>query len=220
MLSKQQEKISSKGIKYLLYLPNNYQKKRKYPLILFLHGSEERGNNIKLIKRNGLPKLAEHINFQFIIVSPQCSAGRVWKPEPLIDFLHEIIHITNADEDRIYGTGLSLGAYGIWELAISYPFMFAAIAPICGGGNKRWVKAIKDIPVWVFHGARDKHVPLSESVHLVRELKKCGGKVKFTIYPDAGHDVWTISYEKKQLYKWFLKQNKKKKSFKRTVKSS
>jgi len=113
----------------------------------------------------------------------------------------------------IYFTGLSMGGYGTWHLAAEYPERFAATAPICGGavhfaGFPEKVRALKDVPVWTFHGARDRVVPLAESADPVSTLKACGASCKFTIYPDAEHDSWTETYDNPELYEWFLKHDK------------
>ena len=122
--------------------------------------------------------------------------------------LDEIVSRYRIDEDRIYLTGLSMGGYGTWALAIAYPDRFAAIAPICGGGRADQVARISHVPTWVFHGALDSGVPLSRSVTMVDALKKAEGNVKFTIYPNAKHDSWTETYNNPELYGWFLEQKR------------
>ena len=110
------------------------------------------------------------------------------------------------DPHRIYVTGLSMGGYGTWDLATKYPGKFAAIAPICGGG-KAWLAARKlnHLPIWVFHGAKDQAVPFAESQEMVDALRNQGNTaVKFTVYPEAGHDSWTESYDNQDLYTWLL----------------
>ena len=108
------------------------------------------------------------------------------------------------DAERIYLTGLSLGGFGTWAMAMAHPQRFAAIAPICGGGDPNAVCRIKHVPVWTFHGARDTIVPIESTERMVDALKKCGGHVLFTVYPEAGHDSWTQTYANQQLYDWFL----------------
>ena len=103
-----------------------------------------------------------------------------------------------------------MGGYGTWALALKYPHRFAAIAPICGAGNPVLARTIKHLPIWVFHGAKDKVVPIKHSQDMVDALKEVGGNVKFTIYPEAGHDSWTETYNNPELYEWFLKQSRKK----------
>ena len=119
----------------------------------------------------------------------------------------------HVDTNRIYLTGLSMGGYATWSLATKFPERFAAVAPICGGGDKlptllmsREKKAaLKTLGVWAFHGAKDTTVPLEESERMTNALMRAGGKdVKLTIYPDAGHDSWTQAYTEPELWKWFL----------------
>ena len=119
----------------------------------------------------------------------------------------------NVDESRIYLTGLSMGGYGAWHLAEAYPRLFAAVVPICGGaqpmiGFPERIKALKKVPIWAFHGAKDNVVPVERSQELVDVLKKNDGNVRFTIYPDASHDSWTETYDNPELYEWLLKQKR------------
>ncbi len=193
------------SMQYLLYLPKNYQEEKSaFPLMMFLHGSGERGSDIELVKMHGPPKLVDKKDFPFIIISPQCPAGQRWDIELLNELLDDIISKYNVDKSRIYLTGLSMGGYGTWAFASKYPEKFAAIAPICGGGDPGNVVKIKNIPVWVFHGAKDSAVPLARSEEMVKALRKAGGFVTFTVYPVAGHDSWTETYNNKALYEWFL----------------
>ena len=194
---------------YLLYLPRDYDKEKSWPLMLFLHGAGERGDDLELVKKHGPPKLiAAGKDFPFIVVSPQCPKGRWWEPMELVALLDEISGKYKVDPDRIYVTGLSMGGFGSWRLAAYAPERLAAIAPICGGGETYWTKEFAHLPVWAFHGAKDTGVPLERSQAMVDALKKSGGEPKFTIYPDAGHDSWTAAYDDPELYKWLLAQKR------------
>ena len=198
--------------RYLLYLPDGYaeSEERRWPLILFLHGAGERGDDIEKVKLHGPPKLiAQGRRLPFIVVSPQCPAGEWWSCEVLDALLCEVETRYRVDRDRVYVTGLSMGGFGTWDLALKYPDRFAAIAPICGRGMPLLAERIRHLPVWVFHGARDDVVPIEESQRMVDALKRCGGNVKFTIYPDAGHDAWTETYNNPALYEWFLQNRRR-----------
>ena len=202
---------------YLLYLPDGYSKSRKrWPLILFLHGAGQRGSDVEKIKVHGPPMLIakEGRKYPFIIVSPQCPEDDWWSSARQINILNalldEIVERYRIDKDRIYLTGMSMGGFGTWRLAIEYPDRFAAIAPVCGRGETVRVARIARIPVWVFHGAKDNTVPISDSEAMVEALKKAGGDVKFTIYPEAGHDSWTETYNNPELYQWFLEHKRAK----------
>jgi predicted peptidase len=121
---------------YLLYLPKNYDTKESWPLVLFLHGAGERGDDLELVKKHGPPKLiSEGKEFPFIVVSPQCPKDRWWEPIELIALLDDLQSKLKVDEDRIYLTGLSMGGFGTWRLAAFAPDRLATIAPICGGGE-------------------------------------------------------------------------------------
>jgi predicted peptidase len=198
---------------YLLYLPEGYSKTgKKWPLMLFLHGAGERGSDLSYVKRHGPPKLVEQgKSFPFILVSPQCPDDSVWYTNILGSLLDEIEKKYNVDKDREYVTGLSMGGNGTWKMAERYPNRFAAIVPICGWSNLETVCKLKHIPIWVFHGKKDRIVPFEKSEVLVKALKKCGGNIQFTAYPNAAHDSWTETYNNEQLYDWMLKYSLDKK---------
>jgi predicted peptidase len=196
---------------YLLYLPAGYgEKQQHWPMILFLHGAGERGSDLKKVKKHSPPKIVEkQKDFPFIVVSPQCPEEQFWSNEVLINLVDDIVRRYDVDTERVYLTGLSMGGFGTWILASEYPERFAAIAPICGGGEPLSAERLKEMPVWAFHGAKDELVPLKRSEEMVDAVKACGGNAKLTIYPDAGHDSWTATYDNQDLYDWFLKHRKK-----------
>jgi predicted peptidase len=213
----QTEKRSEKaGLNYLLYLPPGYEKAdRPLPLILFLHGAGETGKNLSMVKKHGPPKLVEKKDFPFIVVSPQAPV-RGWRPQALLTLLDEVSGMYKVDKDRVYLTGLSMGGFGTWALAATAPNRFAAIAPICGGGartpqgREEMASKLKGMPIWVFHGGKDTAVPIKRSEEMIESLKKAGNEgVKFTVYPNAGHDSWTESYNNPKLYEWFLSHTRK-----------
>jgi predicted peptidase len=202
----------SAQLNYLLFLPANYNEKQKYPLIFFLHGASERGSDPELLKLHGIPKVVqEKPEFEFIAVSPQCPLGKWWTNyEPVVfnGLLDTVIAGHSVDTDRLYLTGLSMGGYGAWHFAIGYPDQFAAIVPICGGGDPFKVCVLRQVPIWVFHGARDSTVLPRESIKMVDALKECGGNVKFTLYSSADHDSWTRTYNSPRMYEWLLEHKR------------
>lgn len=194
---------------YQLFLPAEYgqDSAKKWPIIVFLHGSGERGDNLELVKVHGPPKIVgQDPGFPFIVLSPQCPSERRWSPILLSALLDEIQAKYAVDLDRVYLTGLSLGGLGTWDWAISEPNRFAAIVPVCGRGDIRAAKRLKDIPTWVFHGDKDEAVPVTDSKAMVEAMEKAGGKPKLTIYPNTGHDSWTKTYANPELYQWLLQQ--------------
>ena len=194
---------------YLLYLPNDYDTKESWPLVLFLHGSGERGDDVELVKTHGPPKLiGEGKEFPFIVVSPQCPKSQSWEPLELTALLDELTRTHKVDQDRIYVTGLSMGGFATWELAALTPNRFAAIAPICGGGEPYWTRRFKHLPTWAFHGARDTGVPVERTQEMIDALTKNGGTPKLTIYPEAEHDSWTETYNNPEFYEWLLAQKR------------
>jgi predicted peptidase len=194
---------------YLLYLPKNYEETKSWPLMLFLHGSGERGSDLELVKKHGPPKLiGEGQSFPFIVVSPQCPEDERWQPIELIALLDDLEKKYKVDPDRVYVTGLSMGGFGTWALAAHAPERFAAIVPICGGGETHWARNYGKLPVWAFHGAKDTGVPLRRSEEMIEAIKQRDGNVKLTVYPEAGHDSWTETYDNPQLYQWLLEQKR------------
>lgn len=191
----------------LIYLPSSFVNDgTRFPLIIFLHGSGERGNDPAKLKVHSLPKIVEKKeDFPFIVVSPQCPDGERWNAEALNAMLDEVLQKLPVDTARIYLTGLSMGGLGVWKFAIAYPHRFAAIAPVCGWGHLEDVQKLTKTPVWIFHGAKDDVVPPSESEKMLQFLKKFGNtNVKFTLYPEANHNAWDETYANPELYEWFL----------------
>lgn len=210
------EKTAKADVQYLLFLPKDYSAKadQKWPLLMFLHGAGERGTDIWKVAVHGPPKcVPQQPDFPFILVSPQCPEGQTWSSEILLGLLDEVSHTYAVDATRVYLTGLSMGGYGTWDLALSNPERFAAIAPICGGGetikpllaSPERARALKSLGVWAFHGGKDNVVPPEESERMVNFLKRIGvQEVKLTVYPEAGHDSWTETYNNPEFYQWLL----------------
>ena len=199
---------------YLIYLPEDYKPRGEgFPLLLFLHGAGERGDNLDLVKTHGPPKLVDagH-SLPFIVVSPQCPSGEIWDAEVLLRLITSIENQYRVDSDRIYVSGLSMGGFGTWSLIARAPERFAAAAPICGGGNfiefvlgtKAHKEALKALPIWVFHGGADSVVRVSEAYRMVSLLERGAREIKLTVYPGVGHNSWTESYDNPALYEWFL----------------
>ena len=209
------------GTDYLLFLPKGYEAKgdKRWPLMLFLHGAGERGSDLKKVAVHGPPKLVKtRPDFPFILVSPQCPTDQTWSDETLLALLDHVIKEHKVDTNRVYLTGLSMGGYGSWSLGVKHPERFAAIAPICGGGetinvllsSRAKSAALKSLGIWAFHGAKDPVVKLEESERMVAALKKAGVKeVELTVYPEAQHDSWTDTYANEKLFDWFLKHERK-----------
>jgi predicted peptidase len=200
------------SLRYLVYLPEGYGKTTQtWPLLLFLHGSGERGTNIDLVKRHGPPKLVDQgKTFPFILVSPQCPEDEWWTIPALNALLDDLEQRYAVDRSRVYATGMSMGGYATWKLGMMYPGRFAALAPVCGGGDTAKVGALKSVPVWAFHGKKDLVVPFERSDNLVKSLNAIGGDVRFTAYPNAEHDSWTEAYNNPELYRWLLSHSRRK----------
>lgn len=211
--------FSERGVliyRYIMFLPGGYyENDRQWPLILFLHGIGERGDNPEVLKSYGPLKWAEgHPDFPFIVIAPQCPRSSHWvervgEIEKLHALLDEATSIYRVDIDRIYVTGLSMGGRATWAMALKHPKRFAAIAPVCGRSDPAKASLLKEVPVWVFHGAKDPVVPLERAEEMVQALQACSANVRFTVYPDADHDAWTPAYGSPELYDWLLQNSRK-----------
>lgn len=191
---------------YLVFFPNKYKEstKEKWPLIVFLHGAFERGDNPDILKREALPKFASKKEFPFVIVAPQCPENSHWIAENVMQVTNKIISNYSIDKARIYLTGLSMGGFATWQIASRFPDKFAAIIPICGGGNPGYVHKLVNLPIWAFHGEKDRVIPLRQSIDMVNAVNEKGGNAILTVYPHAYHDSWTETYENKNIYEWLL----------------
>jgi predicted peptidase len=205
---------ATQKLNYLLFLPNNYgNDEKKWPLLIFLHGAGECGDNLDLVKIHGPPKLVEKApgDFPFIVASPQAQKPphngpfvERWETRLLSQYLDHLQSTYAVDADRVYLTGLSMGGFGTFRWAAHEPHRFAAIVPICGGGWHYYGKHLKDVPIWIFHGDQDAAVPLSFSQTIADAIRKEGGDPKLTIYEGVGHDSWTATYNNPGVYKWLL----------------
>ncbi len=204
---------------YLLYLPDEYQANtgRLWPFILFLHGSGERGHDVELVRLHGLPRqIDQQPDFPCIILSPQCPLDVRWpdQSDNLIALFDTVLKGLRVDQSRIYLTGLSMGGEGSWHFGSLHPERFAAVLPICGRmppqaeGFPEKVCALKDVPVWVFHGAKDDRAPVEHSMTMAKVLEDCGGDVQLTIFPDGDHFIWDQVYEDEATWKWLLSKRK------------
>lgn len=196
-------------LRYLIFLPDDYDADpaRRWPLVLFLHGAGERGSELDLAATHGPPRSAnDGREFPFILVVPQCAESSQWVTEltVLARMLDEVAAAYRVDVDRVSVTGLSMGGFGAWSLAVRYPQRFAAIAPICGGLWNQSAAPIRDLPVWTFHGDADDVVPITMTEQIVGELRSLGSDVRFTRYAGVGHDSWTETYENPAFYEWML----------------
>lgn len=209
---------------YRLFVPANYDKTKKYPLVLWLHGGWARGNdNEKQIIEGNTPgatiwtRAENQAKNPAFVVAPQCAAGEWWanndsemKPskqlETVVELLKELQKQYSIDADRLYVAGQSMGGYGAWSIVTEYPEMFAAAVPLCGGGNASRAKNLINVPVWAFHGDADDAVEVSESREMIEAIKNAGGNPKYTEYKDVGHSVWHQAFAEPELLNWVFAQ--------------
>lgn len=196
---------------YLADLPQGYDADpgKRWPLILFLHGGDQHGHNLKLVRQIGLAHLmAQGKQIPAVVISPQCPWGEQWRTQVLSQLLDEVCAKYRIDPDRIYLTGLSMGGDGTWDLALADPKRFAAIIPIAGESDFADAARIKDIPTWAFEGQKDDIVPPSEVIGMVDAIRQAGGHPHLTLFPTVGHDSWNEAYDMDALYTWLLAQKR------------
>jgi predicted peptidase len=207
-----------KEAKYVLFVPQGYNPDKPYPLILFLHGAGEREGGKRAPVEVGIGPAIKKIGedqFQFFVLIPRCEANpRNWRADGpdaqrALGMLNDVQKSYKIDGKRICLTGLSMGGYGTWSLATKYPERWAAIVPICGGGDPTQADKIKNIPCWCFHGAADPTVKVENSQKMIAALKAAGGDPKYTEYEGVGHNSWDKAYATPELYEWMLKQHLK-----------
>lgn len=202
----------SASLRYLLYLPVEYaaDKETTWPLLLFLHGSGERGDDLELVKKHGPPKLVEQEMHQkawpFITVSPQCPKETRWNAAELAKLVEHVANTHRVDRRRIYVTGLSMGGSGTWSLLAEKPGLFAAAMPICGKGDPALAEKVAKTPVWIFVGRKDKAETVENCGQMEQALQAAGGKAKITYYDDLPHDCWTVTYGNPAVWQWLLEQ--------------
>lgn len=223
-------------LKYRMLMPKNFNPASQYPVLIFLHGAGERGDDNKAQLTHGATLFLQdsvRANFPAVVIFPQCPADSYWsnvkiettnnqrtfnfqqggKPTPpmklLMALVKEMQSEPYADKNRMYLAGLSMGGMGTFELLARKPKVFAAAIPICGGGSPERVKKYaKRVNMWVFHGADDPVVPVSNSDRMVSALKSAGANIKYTIYPGVGHESWNNAFAEPQLLPWLFASKK------------
>ncbi len=226
--------VSGEVYRYQVYVPQELDSKKKWPVILFLHGVGERGNDGVLPTDVGIAH-AIRLNasrFPFIVVIPQCRTDKRWIHAEMqaqaLAALDQSIKEFHGDRDHLYLTGLSMGGYGTWNMTATHPGKFAAYVPICGGifgpakapdarvslaadpnvsdPYAETAKRIGSTPIWIFHGGADETVPVEESRKMAQALQAAKANVRYTEYPSVGHNSWDKAYAEPELVPWLLSQ--------------
>jgi predicted peptidase len=203
------ENISSSGYSYLFHHPSEITAPK--PLIIFLHGSGEKGNNLELVKIHGPFKFLKDNYLDAYVLAPQCPLDEYWENGKLNSLVDKIITENNIDTNRIHLTGLSMGAWGAWNFAVYRPELLASLVPIAGFVDRiPMIEAcdLVNIPVRIYHGLLDQVVNVYYSIEMFKRLKACSDKVQLTVVEDAGHDCWTDIYDNNEIYIWMLRQTK------------
>lgn len=205
------EVVQKQELGYLLHIPANTKEKR--PLLIFLHGSGEKGTDIEKVKINGPFKYMKSNELDCYVLAPQCPDNEYWNEEVLYQLILKIQKENNIDSKRIYLTGLSMGAWGAWNLVYAHPEVFAALVPISGYVDRIPMVEnckIKDIPIRIFHGLLDDVVNVDYSIAIYKKLKNCNADVELTIFDNSRHDSWIRVYDDPKIYDWMFKQIKNK----------
>ncbi len=221
---------SGETLNYRIFLPKSAPAGKKLPIVLFLHGAGERGNDNSSQLVHGVMPLITYgtaTNDPAIILAPQCPGEMQWVNVPwdakshtmpvepsqpmklALALLREKMKTLPVDPARVYVTGLSMGGYGTWDAIQREPALFAAAMPVCGGGDTACAPTIKQIPIWAFHGDADGAVPVVRSRDMFKALQACGSKAQYREYPGAGHDVWSSTYNDPAVLAWFFSQRLK-----------
>lgn len=218
-----------KTLKFRQLNPPKLEESKKYPLVIFLHGAGERGDDNQAQLKHGMAKFVSsevREKFPCYVIAPQCPTGEQWvnvpwsadkhkNPEKPSGAMGRVLEVVDAyvknlpvDADRIYITGLSMGGYGTWDAIARRPNFFAAAMPICGGGDSSDVSAYKSLPIWAFHGDKDTAVKVERTRAMIEALKAAGGEPKYTEYPGVGHDSWTATYNNDEVIAWLFAQKR------------
>ncbi|THD37488.1 MAG: hypothetical protein E7773_03505 [Sphingomonas sp.] len=206
------------GYPYLVFVPKGYgaDTTERWPLVIFLHGSGERGTDIEVVKKNGPPKvIMQHPGSPYFLVSPQLEVGddgSRWDTAKLDALLAAVRRTYRIDPARIYLTGLSLGGYATWDWAFKHPDLFAAIAPVAANSEDTSHDpcALKDLPIWAFHGDQDDVVDPLKGFAIVHAIDACKGSVRpmMTVYPRMTHGSWEPAYDDPAMWRWLLDQRR------------
>lgn len=201
------QKVTDAPLPYLLYRPDV---STNAPLVVFLHGSGERGGDLERVAAVGLPHLLEGLPEPAFVVAPGCPEGSRWTDQlaRLEKVLDDLLDRLPVDPSRIYLTGLSLGGQGAWFWAARTPERFAALVPVCGRTDPAAADRLKNVPIWAFHGADDDVVPPGESEAMVKALRAVGSQAELTMLEGVGHDSWTPAYRDPALYAWLFAQRR------------
>lgn len=217
-------------VKYRYFAPAKLQPGKTFPLVLFLHGSGERGSDNTAQLRHGVNPIlagAKKLGEPCFLIAPQCPADQWWAPidfksmrlsaadqpnaklEALLALVDQTMKNQPVDRKRFYVTGLSMGGYGTWDLLGRAPEKIAAAVPICGGGDPSLAARFKDVPIFAFHGEKDSEVPVAATRNMIAALKRAGGNPKVTYYPGVDHVSWTMTYDNPAVIRWMFAQRRK-----------
>lgn len=202
----------SRVVRYRLMSPKEPSSDEAYPVVLFLHGAGQRGDDNRS-QLKGLPEQMSdphwHLRFPCFFIAPQCPAGQSWseQTEILLAILEDVLERYPVDRRRVYLTGLSMGGYGCWELSARRPDLFAAVVPVCGGGDPKTAESLAGLPIWAVHGDADDVIPVERSREMIQAIRQAGGNPRYTELESVGHDSWTPAYSDPEgVIPWMFRQ--------------
>ena len=200
-----EEVVNLGGKRCLACYPNGFSEDRQYPAILFLHGVGAVKHDISFLQENAITTYFREVDMPFVLFEPHCEENTWFHDmEQLIFFVRQLQSIPYVDNDRLYLTGNSMGAYAAWMLAMIMRNTFAALVPVCGGGMPWCADYYIDLPIWAFHGVLDETVPVEESIKMISAVNSAGGSCKLTLYEKVAHNCWDYAYKEPSLYEWLL----------------
>ncbi|MEM6484216.1 MAG: alpha/beta fold hydrolase [Pseudomonadota bacterium] len=199
--------IAREGV---IYLPEDYSTREEWPLVIFLHGSGERGHDPSRLrhKYSVFSVIPEQIPLDAVVAAPQCLEGHYWQADDVLHFVDRIADSYRIDPKRVSLIGYSMGSYGVWSVAASDPDRFAAIVAIAGGGDTALAERAAETPSWMFHGEQDQVVSVVESKAMAKALREAGGSPKLSLLPSGGHFICREVVSSSQLWGWLLEQAK------------
>lgn len=197
------------GYRALVYRPAAAAEHPAWPLLLYLHGAVERGDDLERAAATGPPyEIERGRSLPLVVVAPLLPAGERWEPERLRAVLDAVVASEPVDRDRVYVSGKSLGGFGAWALATAFPTRFAALVPVSAAGDPETVCTLAGVRVWAFHNRDDPVVPVARTQAAIDALRRCGGRARLTVYPASGHDAWSATYAREDLWVWLLAQRR------------
>jgi predicted peptidase len=209
-LGRREFSVPQGSLDALVYLPKDFDfDEGTYPLLVFLHGSGDRGSDVWKLAGSGPAYLASKgQSLPCLVVCPQCPLEARWQSDWVKSIVSEMVTTYHADKARVYLSGYSMGGIGTWEIGATDPMRYAALVPIAGSGDTSLAKELAKVPVWAFHGEKDEVIPMEASDALVTAIRGQGGQPKSTVYANQGHAICSEPFRSQEMWNWLLEQKR------------